>query len=157
MGLLNKLFGYRWSLYVVANGKELRYAMHQHSVLRIVGYVMRYFAGGGRPVPPWSLHLNFNKAHQSFALTPEHFTPDGENVSEALIHAVAQIDPGWRVAGGEPVFEEVPSRRRIKIADPIADHGDADKIYKKLQARLGGEPQEETFFDVMDRVFGKAQ
>lgn len=157
MGLLSKLFGYRWSLYVVVNGKELRYAMHQHSVIRMVGYVMGYFKRGGHPVPPWSLHLNFNKAHRSFELRPEHFAPDGEDVSDVLIQAIAEIDPGWRVAGGEPVFEEVPSRRHIKIADPIADYGDANMLYRKVQAQLAGEPQEETFYDVMNRVFGKAR
>lgn len=78
LGFFNKLFGFRWSLYVVENGNVLTYAMHEHAVMAMVGYVMKYFADGGQPVEPWSLYLNFNHNHQSIKLGPEHFTQDGE-------------------------------------------------------------------------------
>ncbi len=35
MGFLNKLFGFRWSLYIVQNENQLTYAMHEHSVMRM--------------------------------------------------------------------------------------------------------------------------
>lgn len=88
MGFLNKLFGYRWSLYIVRNDSELVYAMHENSVLRIVGYCMPYFKDGSVPVYPWALYLNFNKKHEAFKLTPEYFSPDGKNVTRALIEEV---------------------------------------------------------------------
>lgn len=94
MGLFNKLFGFRWSLYIVRDGNQIAYAMHENSVIRILGYVMDYFANGEVPVQPWSLHLNFNHKHQSFELRPEHFTPDGENLTNALIQQIQSIDPG---------------------------------------------------------------
>jgi hypothetical protein len=37
MGILNKLLGFRWSLYIVQNEKVLIYDMHCHSVMKIVG------------------------------------------------------------------------------------------------------------------------
>lgn len=151
MGLLNKLFGFRWSLYVVHNGR-LAFAMHEHSVIRMVGYVMSYFSGGKSPVPPWELYLNFNHKHQTIRLTPEHFTSDGENVTPALIQQIEALDPGWRVKGGEPIFEEVATRKRLKVSDAPRIRSGAD-----LQAMLDNidKPKELTFFSVMDKVFGK--
>lgn len=155
MGFLSKLFGYRWSLYFVTNGRELRYAMHEHSVIRMIGYVMSYYANGARPVSPWSVHLNCNKKNESFELHPEHFKSNGDGVTDALIHRIQSIDPDWQVRGAEPVFEEVPSRRRIKIANPMSEAGDAEAIKQHMQSTLSGVPREQTFFDVMDQVFGR--
>lgn len=149
MGLMNKLFGYRWSLYIVM-GNQLAYAMHENSALRIVGYVMAYFADGGKPVEPWSLYLNFNHKHQTIKLGPEHFMSDGENVTPALIREIESIDPGWKVKGGEPVFEEAATRKRLKISEYMP--GDID-----IQAMIDNlnKPRDVTFFSVMDEVFGK--
>ncbi len=150
MGFLNKLFGFRWSLYIVRNGNQLVYAMHEHSVMRMLGYVMGYFADGSRPVEPWSLYLNFNHKHQTIKLGLEHFTANGENVTPALIRQIESIDPGWKVKGADPVFEEAATKKRIKIADHTPGHVD-------LQAMLDNidKPRELTFFHVMDEVFGK--
>jgi hypothetical protein len=160
MGLLNRLFGFRWSLYVVTDGNVLHYAMNGNSVMYMLGYVMGRYADGGRPVPPWSLHLNFNRKQQAFELLPEHFSPDGKQLSQSLIRKIESIDPGWSVAGGrltggEPVFEELPSRRQIKV-NSIADWTNPDKIMEYMRALAAGAPEEETFFRVMDRVFGRA-
>lgn len=115
MGFLNKLLGFRWSLYIVQNGNQVAYVMHEHSVLRMVGYVMGYFADGGRPIAPWSLHLNFNQKHQTIDLESKHFTSDGEDVTPVLIRQIESIDPGWKVKGGEPVFEEAATKKRLKL------------------------------------------
>lgn len=145
MGLLNKLLGFRWSLYIVQNQKELIYAMHCHSVLKIVGYVMGCFAGGKKPVEPWSLYLNFNHTHQNIKLGPEHFTPDGE-FTQALIRQIESIDPGWQAGGDEPIFEEAATRKSLKIIESTEDY---------IQAALvTGKPHEVTFFSVMRNVFG---
>jgi len=106
VGLLNKWLGFRWSLYIAQNGNQLAYAMHENSVMRIVGYVMGCFADGAQPVPPWSLYLNFNHTHRTIQLRPEHFTLNGDNVTNRLIADIEAIDPGWKVKGAEPVFEE---------------------------------------------------
>lgn len=144
MGIFNKLFGFRWSLYVVRNENELVYAMHEHSVMRMIGYVMNYFANGGKPVEPWSLYLNFNKKHQKIKLDPEHFAPDGSSVSSALIHKIESIDPGWKVKSSEPVFEEVATKKRLKINE--RESGRLENMDK---------PREVTFFSVMRQVFEK--
>ncbi len=132
MGFLNKLFGFRWSLYVVQNGNKLAFAMHEHSVMRMLGYVMGYFADGGRPVEPWSLHLNFNHKHQTIKLGPEHFTLDGENVTHVLIQQIESIDPGWKVKGAEPVFEEAATTKRIKISEYASGHIDIQAIFDNM-------------------------
>lgn len=104
MGLFNKLLGYRWSLYIVKHGNEIEYVMHENSVIRIAGYVMSYYKNGATPHAPWSLRLNFNKKQQAFELNSNHFTPDGENITNEFIRQIETIDPGYRVSGSEPVF-----------------------------------------------------
>lgn len=152
MGILNlnRLFGFRWSLYVVRNGNQLVYAMHENAVIRMVGCVMGYFAGGREPVEPWSLHLNFNHKHQTIRLDSRHFTADGENVTPILIQEIQSIDPGWNVKGGDPVFEEVATKKRIKIADRHIGRIDIQAMLDNI-----GRPREVTFFSVMDEVFGE--
>jgi len=150
MGILNKMFGFRWSLYFVQNENQMAYAMHEHSVMRMLGYVMGYFADGGRPVEPWSLHLNFNHKHQTIKLGPEHFTPDGKNVTPALIQQIESIDPDWKVKGAEPVFEEAATKKRIKISEHTPGHIDIQAMFDNID-----KPRELTFYSVMDEVFGK--
>jgi hypothetical protein len=150
MGLLNKSFGFRWSLYIVQNENQLAYAMHEHSVMRMLGYVMDYFADGGSPVEPWSLYLNFNHKHQTIKLGPEHFTPDGGNVTASLMQKVETIDPGWKVKGAEPVFEEAATKKRIKISEHTLGHIDIQAMFDNID-----KPREVTFYSVMDSVFGR--
>jgi hypothetical protein len=119
MGLLNKIFGYRWSLYIVKNQNELMYAMHENSVLRMVGYVMDYFKNGNEPKESWSLHLNFNKKHESFLLKPEHFTQDGNNITQALIQKIEVIDPNYQVKGSEPIFVNTKTKKKLKLSEPM--------------------------------------
>lgn len=149
MGFLNKFFGFRWSLYIVQNENQLVYAMHENNVMGIIGYVIRYFANGGMPVAPWSLHLNFNHKHQAIKLGQEHFTPDGENVTPLLMHQIEAIDPGWKVNSVEPVFEVSATKKRIKILDHTPGHIDLQSMLDNI-----GKPRELTFYSVMDEVFG---
>jgi len=152
MGLLNKLLGFRWSLYIVQNEKELIYAMHCHSVLKIVGYVMGFFADGGRPVEPWSLYLNFNHTHQNIKLGPDHFTADGEHVTQTLIRQIEFIDPGWQVGGDEPIFEEAATRKSLKISAHTT--GGYIDVHAMFDSISNNKPREVTFFSVMRDVFG---
>lgn len=149
MGLFNKLFGFRWSLYIVRNENELIYAMHENSVIRIIGYCMSYFIDGENPVSPWSLHLNFNKKHKSFKLQSSHITPDGENFTDSLIKQIETIDPGYRVKGGEPIFINARTKKQLEIHHKID--------YSNLQKEIdnAGKLEEPTFFSIMDQVFGK--
>lgn len=149
MGLLNKLFGFRWSLYIVCNDNELIYAMHENSIIRIIGYCMSYYNNGNNPVKPWSLHLNFNKKNKSFQLLSEHVSPDGENFTDLLIKQIEAIDPGYRVKGGEPVFINAHTKKQLEIRHKVD--------YNNLQKEIDnvGKPKEPTFFSIMDMVFGK--
>lgn len=150
MGLMSRMFGFRWSMYIVREPSEIVYAMHENSVLRIAGYVMGYFECGARPRPPWSLYLNFNHEHKAFRLEPQHFTADGGNVTPELLGRIQSFDPGWQVRGGEPVFEEAATKKRLKIST----HTPAT-INIEAMLRDAGKPPEVTFYSVMDEVFGK--
>ena len=150
MGVLNKLFGYRWSLYVVQNGNQIAFAMHENSVFRMTGYVMSYFAHGAVPVAPWSLVLNFNKSHTTIVLGPEHFTNDGGNITRKLKEQVEAIDPGWDVRHQEPIFEQAVTKKRLPISSHKPGHIDIEAMMRSV-----GKPKEETFFTVMNTVFGK--
>ena len=151
MGILNKLFGFRWSLYIVRDGKNIAYAMHENSAMRLAGYAMGHFVGGSQPVSPWSLCLNFNQTHKTILLQPHHFTADGENITPALVAEVEAIDPGWRVKGAEPVFEEAATKKRLKISEHSLGSIDIEAMMRNLD-----KPREITFHSVMDEVFGKA-
>ena len=150
MGILNKLFGFRWSLYVVRHGNQIAYALHENSPMRMAGYVMGHFAQGAVPTDPWSLVLNFNPKHQTLTLKSEHFTSDGNGVTRLLVEEIEAIDPQWDTKGGEPVFEEAATKRRLKISEYTPGKID-------LQAMLDNinEPKEPTLFSVLDEVFGK--
>jgi hypothetical protein len=150
MELLNKLLGFRWSLYVVHNG-SLVFAMHEDSALRMVSYVMSYFADGKMPVPPWELYLNFNHKHQTIKILPAHFTIDVKDFTPLLIHQIEAIDPGWNVKGGEPVFEEAATKKKLKISG-APKSGSAEELQSMLDNIE--KPKELTFFFIMDIVFG---
>jgi len=134
----------------VQDGNKLTYAMHENSVMRMLGYVMGYFGNGGMPVEPWSLHLNFNHKHKSIKLGSEHFSPTGENVTPELVRQISAVDPGWKVKGNEPVFEDAVTKKKLKISDHRSGQID-------LQAMIDavGSPKEPTFYRVMDQVFDK--
>jgi len=150
--ILNKILGYRWSLYVVRNDKELIYAMHEDSVIRIVGYVMGYYKNGSEPIAPWSLYLNFNKNHTSFQLKPDYFTPDGNNVTRELIKKIESIDPDFRVKGAEPFFIDVLNNKRLEIRHKTEHISSLEDIIKNFEEDASKGP---TFFSVMDEIFGK--
>jgi hypothetical protein len=149
MGLLNKLLGYRWSLYVVRNENELIYAMHEHSVIELIDWVMvKYFENGLSPVEPWSLYLNFNKNHKKIKLMPQHFS--GLKISDELMDTISAIDPGWDVKAGKPVFMEAATKKVLKISEYMPGEE------MDLQAMMDNinKPKDPTFYSVMDEVFG---
>lgn len=132
------------------DGNKLAYAMHENSVVRMLGYVMGYYGNGGRPVEPWSLHLNFNRKQKSIKLRPEHFSSTGGNVTPEFIQQISAIDSGWKVKGNEPVFEDAVTKKKLKISNRSS--GEIN-----LQAMIDnvGSAKEPTFYSVMDKVFGK--
>lgn len=150
MGLFSKLFGYRWSLYVARNQRELAYAMHCHSVIRMVGYIAGYYSKGMQPRAPWSIHLNYNRTHDAFELLPQHFTSVEPQITTELINEIARIDPGWQVRGSEPVFMDARTKKEIEIYRPL-DIGDVQGMIDRL-----GDPKPPTFFSIMDDIFESA-
>ena len=56
---LSKRLGYRWSLYVLRNQRELIYAMHSMSATDLT-YIIGEYVKYGNPVHPYSIGLNFN-------------------------------------------------------------------------------------------------
>ena len=151
MGLISNFFGYRWSMYILYEGK-IAYAMHENSVLRMLGYVMSYFANGNSPKYPWEIVLNFNRNNSTIRLLPSHFLADGDDISQKLLNEIFATDSGWQVKGAEPVFEEAATKKRLKITNTPTIRSSADiiKMMKMLK-----EPREITFFSLMDSIFEK--
>ena len=148
MKLFKKLFGYRWSVYIVLGENNLIYAMHQNSVMRMLGYFMGYFKNGNLPIEPWNIYLNFNHDHKSIKLRTDHFLPNGDDINNTLIKEIESIDPKWQVKGDEPVFEEVSTRNKIPFRSKHMKNLD-------IQAMIdnAGKPKEITFYDIMDTIF----
>lgn len=152
MSNTSSLFGSRWSLYFVKNSNEIAYAMHEDSPLRILGYVMKYYADGSEPVAPWSLHLNCNRKHQEIRLDASHFSRDGKNITHALLLLVAAIDPDWRVGGSEPVFEDTVAKKRLPLTSAVSEAAHADSHVGSTSSLEGP-----TFGSVMNRIFGRVE
>lgn len=166
MGILNKLFGFRWSLYIVRNENELLYVVHGNSVMKILGSVMVHFANDKKPVKPWSLYLNFNKKHKKIKLKPKHFLKVARGirgmyagldmeVSKILIKEIKAVDPdyGSFTGGmGDPVFMEAATKKKLEMYSDFSK----ESIQKRIDDIEKGKPKEITFTSVMQKVFGKA-
>lgn len=149
MGFLNRLFGYRWSVYIVRNDNELLYALQEHCPITLTGYLTGYFKEGRDPVAPWSLHLNYNRTHQAFQLTSQHF--NGEMQSAELIQRIEDLDPKWRNrCGKEPVFIEPATKRVLPLSETTTSI-----TAEGLQSMIdnAGKPPTTTYCSVMDEVF----
>jgi len=153
MGILNRLFGYRWSVYVVRNGNELLYALHEHCPVPLTGYLLGYFKGRNEPVSPWSLHLNFNRTHEAFQLDSSYFLGSGDIQTSKLIGKIEEFDPKWRNRRGkEPVFMEMATKKVIPLSSietPVTT--------ESFQAMIDnvGKSEELDFYSIMDGVFGR--
>ena len=142
MNYFQNVLNRRWSLHIV-KGNQLAYAMHANSVMKLVGYVINYFADNGRPVAPWSLHLSSNG--QSVMLGPEHFTPDGENLTPRLFEKMDSLDSRWRYfTGGEVWLEEAATQKELKITDSPPLGRDIGTIQRDIQAMLNNPQAPET-------------
>jgi hypothetical protein len=150
MGLLNKIFGYRWSLYLIMNEKEVRYAMHENNVMRILGYVMGYFEDGDSPKAPWSIELSFKGSQRRIRLQAIHFENNGTRVSEELMKQIEALDPNWQVAASTPVFEEFTTKKKLPITNFGIENFDASSLIESMRR-----PAQTTFFSIMDTIFQK--
>lgn len=122
--------------------------MHENSIIRMLGYFMSYYKSGNSPVEPWSIYLNFNHDHKSIKLRTDHFSQDGENLSNTLIKEIKSIDPNWQVKGAEPVFEEASTKKKIPFRSKHMKNLDIQAMIENA-----GKPKEVTFYDIMGTVF----
>jgi hypothetical protein len=167
MGIFRKLFskltggGFRWSCFFI-KGDETVYSMHEHSVLRLVAPIMGHYHKGQIPQSPWMILLQFNKCKdpmQSWImLSPDHFKKEGETVSELLTQEIAKIDPGWMVAGGDPVIVEVATKKQIPLYDKgvtqVLKTHDHYKHFSQMMSDLeSNKPKERTFHDILNEIF----
>jgi len=152
VNIIDSLFGFRWSLYIVRNENELVYVLHENSVIELLYYVIvGGFGEGLSPVEPWSLFINFNKKHKKIKLLPEHF--QGEKPSSVLIQMIELIDPKWRVKPGKAVFMEAATKKVLKVCndEPIT----SDYLKRQLEMAKNNIIEPPDFYDVINEVFGK--
>lgn len=116
--------GFRWSLYFVKND-ELLYALHEHAVMVLLGYVIAQFERGRAIQPGWRIFINFNRDHSAIELEEKYF-PEVEGgyqsdherertPSQELIGKISAVDPGWMVPGGQPVFVDARTRKHLPL------------------------------------------
>ena len=154
MSFFDKFRGYRWSIYFVQNGSQAVYFLHEHSVIRLLGCVMRYFKDCGPPSHPWSIHLNFNKTHESILLIPGYFNQVDHDISPTLMQKVKSIAPGFMVKGNEPVFMEAATNKVIPMRDSSISFNNID-----LQAMIdnASKPKETNFRTIMREIFQQSK
>lgn len=94
--------------------------------------------------------MNFNRKHKAFKLESQHFTEDGENVTDSLIQRINAIDPGWMVKGAKPVFMDAETKEEFPIS---SQHITFNKIDIQAMIDSAGKPPELTFYRIMDGIF----
>ncbi|MGI0133728.1 MAG: hypothetical protein ACREBW_02060 [Candidatus Micrarchaeaceae archaeon] len=149
MGVLDWIFGFRWSL-IVMHGQDNLYVLNENNAMCLAGFIMGFYGDGGEPVPPWSLHLCCNKFRRSFELRPEHFAADGRRATDLFTQQLEAIDPNWRVPHGDPIFIEVATKRRIPLsnAPTLSDPKSFERMFTTPK-------HQQTFYSVMRDVFGE--
>ena len=149
---LNKLFGYRWSLYVTDENKNLYYYTHSDNVISLIFSVAHFFVDNGNPKKPWCIYLNFNKSHCDFKLTKAYFTKDGNHLTKELLDKIESIDPNYRVPynpNHKPTYAvDVMKNKRI-LFSPNIDLNNPSIILNSLS----NDKQENTFLDVLITIF----
>lgn len=158
MGFFSRFFGHKWALHV-CYAEESLYSMQHDSPNRIIGYIMRYFIDGGSPVPPWSLHFVFRNNKASFELSPKYFLKDGKEDLSLFDKAVNSIDINPTRGNYEPVCVNHKTRKTIQISHlPENPEECMSHIMDRLRNPKASQyHREETFFDVLDKVFGVDQ
>ncbi|MEA2098267.1 MAG: hypothetical protein U9P70_04330 [Patescibacteria group bacterium] len=141
----------RWGLFIVKNNKDALYVMKDNSPISLIGLVMKKYAYGGEPVPPWSLHLHFYnpKKKKTFQLLPGHFSEDGEEITDLLKQKIFSLDAKCLDFDGHPVFMEYKTKKKLEIQRKTN--------YFNLQEEIDNisKPKQATFFDILRIVFGE--
>lgn len=154
MGILNRLFGFRWSLYIVRNGNELVYVMHENSVSELLDYVIvSGFGEGLSPVAPWGLIINFNKNNKNIKLSPEHFHKN--NPSPSLIQRIELIDPKWVVKPGNAVFMEASTKKVLNIRNNDPNEDTSAYLERQMDMLTNNIEAPPDFYSVIHKVFGR--
>jgi hypothetical protein len=147
MGILSRLLGFRWSLYLT-HSNSIEYAILGDTPMQLLGYVVDFFKNGP-PRKPWEIRLNFNKTHESVHVLAEHITDSGIPRG-VLTDELRRIDPKQGRAWRAVVFVNAQKKAapaseffdalRLAFDRPADDHGDdeghfenAVVIYSKVR------------------------
>jgi hypothetical protein len=147
--------GFRWSLYFVHKYEGLRYALHDDSVVYLLGYVLAPIERGAKISPDWELHINFNFEHKAIRIVEEYFS--GGDISKELLDQIAEIDPGWMVPHGQnPVFVDAHTKKQLSLGmRELVYMSDAQRrasIERLIERRLNDENDEVTLDSVLSEV-----
>jgi hypothetical protein len=137
---------YNCSLFLKKDGKTL-YAMHENSPIKLAWQCTGYFKEGVHQDPAWKILLNFNTKNKSIELGKQHFKDHGQSVSNLLMNEMMAIDSEIMLSrGGEPVFEDVLTKKRLKVNEvneiDIQDLKDHSRHLTEV-----------SFLNIMDNIF----
>ena len=149
MDTLKRSFHFRWTLYILKGEKEIAYVVLADCAFSIISLVMQHFIDGFNPVPPWSLHLQFNSGNRSFELRPEHFTDNGKFFTRDLIDKMNDLDPMWdKFPKSVPLLLEAATKKKIPGPDEMYN-GSCESLHNFLN------PKEPTYNTVLGEIFGR--
>ncbi len=153
--LFGALKGFRWSLYFVHKTDGLRYALHENSVYRLLGYVLGQLESGKHIGSDWELYINFNWEHKAIKLEERYFLK--ESFSAELQEKISGVDPEWMVRGGEPVFVDTRTNKKLPLGWAIdATYQSSEERMKSTFKMLDREGDEgRTLGSVMREVLGE--
>lgn len=143
--------GFRWSLYFVDKCEGLRYALHENSVILLLGYVLAPIENGKHISDDWTLHLNFNLKQKSIPLIEGYFSTN--TIAPELLAKIAAIDPGWMVESGIPVFVDARTRAALPLGSyGVAFQTESERL-QSIERMLSGSKDQPSLDTVMREVF----
>jgi hypothetical protein len=148
----NKLFGYRWSIYIATDQRDVHYIIHSDSVSKLLYMVSDFFIEKGDPKSPWNLHLVFNKKQQeNEILINKYFFDKGYlKIKDTLFNRIRDIDPEFENyvgIGKEIVFIDVKNNKQLKL-NPI-DYQNPQSVIDFMSNK----PQEKTAVEILYDIF----
>lgn len=148
--LVKKLPPARWGLFIVKN-RDALYEVRDNSPISLIGLVMKKFANGKEPVPPYSLWLHdYNPKNKiNIQLASKSFSEDGEEMSNHLKEMIFSIDEKCLDFDSNQIFMECKTKKKLKILNKTNYYNLDEEIANMRK------PKPPDFFDVLALVFGE--
>ena len=141
----------RFGIYVVYDNNT-KYVLSGNEPIRMLGYVISYFENEAKPKEGWVLYFSSKATRKHFAIGSEHFTKDGENITDLLLAELDEVDSRWRYIEGDKLeLINYETNDKLKLENYDLKNFDAKKFVKDMQSGS----MKEDWGDIMNKIFDR--